>query len=436
VKVLDVTEFYSERGGGVRSHLTLKGHISCQLGHQHIVVAPGPGDSDEWLDEMQQVRQTQPVEPMQRSKTVTRARVVRIGGPALPYDPTYHLLWRVDKVERLVIRESPDVLEIHSPYAAAAACLMVPRRHFGVRTFVWHSDFIDTYLRVMLEDQLGLRKASASFVLEPLWGMVRRIASRCDATFVAAKWIEAKLKSHGVPRVVRLPFGIDRRAFSSAAKSEETRRSLLGDRPDAALFVAVGRFAVEKRWDVVLDAFDQVRRERPLVLALFGDGPERGALERRARTMGGSVRLMGFETDRGKLAAALASADLLVHGCPYETFGFAVAEAMSSGLPAVVPDQGGAAELGDDSWSERYSAGDATACAHAIRRMLARMERESANESENGRSTLRDHALRAAERLPTVQDQFEATYEAYARLLQEHAHERGTTRPQGLSSRE
>jgi alpha-1,6-mannosyltransferase len=317
----------------------------------------------------------------------------------------------------------PDVLEIHSPYVAAAACLSVSRRHFGVRTFVWHSDFIDTYLRVMLERNAGLRRETATVLLEPLWGMVRLIASRCDATLVAAKWVEDKLVSHGVPRVLRLPFGVERGAFSPSARRDAIRQDLLGDHPGASLLVGVGRFAVEKRWDVVLDAFEAVRRETPCVLALFGDGPERAAIEARARDTGG-LRVMGFETDRTKLASALASADLLVHGCPYETFGFAVAEAMSSGLPAVVPDAGGAAELADDTWAERYVAGDATSCARAIRRMLARIDSE-------GRESLQGHAVRAARRLPTVRQQFEAGYEAYARILRD----RGAGRRAGLSFR-
>ena len=46
VKILDLTEFYSQRGGGVRSHLTLKSHVSCRFGHEHVVVAPGPRDED------------------------------------------------------------------------------------------------------------------------------------------------------------------------------------------------------------------------------------------------------------------------------------------------------------------------------------------------------------------------------------------------------
>ena len=113
MKVLNVTEFYSERGGGVRSHLTQKGHVSCQLGHEHVVVAPGPS------------RQRRKLRTARRSHAgkvapASRYASIRIGGPSLPYDPTYHLLWRVDKVRALVERERPDVLEIDSPYVAAA----------------------------------------------------------------------------------------------------------------------------------------------------------------------------------------------------------------------------------------------------------------------------------------------------------------------------
>src|SRR5215510_8729260 len=83
VKILDVTEFYSERGGGVRSHLSLKGHVLCQLGHEHVVIAPGSHDVDEQLAR----------EGSQSSPRLARsgggARVIRIAGPASPYDPTY-----------------------------------------------------------------------------------------------------------------------------------------------------------------------------------------------------------------------------------------------------------------------------------------------------------------------------------------------------------
>ncbi len=351
------------------------------------MVAPGPRDSEE--------------------RFAGGARVIRIAGPSLPYDPTYHLLWRVDKVREVIRRERPDVLEMDSPYVAAASALSMPRSAFGIRTFVWHADFIDTYLRTALERRMTPR--AAAVLVEPLWAMVRRIARGCDATFVAGRWMAEKLRGHGLERVWHLPFGVERARFVPAARDPQLRRALLGrGKEGASLFVGVGRFAIEKRWDVVLDAFVAYTRQRDAVLVLYGDGPERAALEARVNGRD-DVRFMGFERDRDRLAASLASADALVHGCPFETFGFAVAEAMSVGLPVVVPSEGGAAELADDASAERYAPGDAAACARAMERLI---ERERVD-----REGMRRSALRAAEAIVSVEQQFALTYEAYRELL-------------------
>lgn len=335
--------------------------------------------------------------------------MLRIGGPASPYDPTYHLLLRFDKIAAIVARERPDVLEIHSPYLAALGALRADRRHFGVRTFQWHSDFIDTYAGV-LEGRLGWSIAPAT---RPLWGLVRAIAKRCDATLVAAKWQVDKLGAHGVPRVVRVPFGIERAVFKPEARSYERRRELLAMAghdardEDCTVLVGIGRFAIEKRWDVVLDAFAKVRRERDAVLVLVGDGPERDRMKARA---GPDVVFTGFLKDREGLARTIASADALVHGCPFETFGLSIAEATSAGLPAVVPDEGGAAEMHVEGAGERYRALDADACAAAIIRLLDRLVQD-----EQG---IRERTAAAARRLPSVEQQFEGQIALYRELLE------------------
>src|SRR5208283_726128 len=105
LRILDITEFYSERGGGVRSHLTTRGHVLCQLGHDHAVIAPGPRDELGAPDAS--------IAPA-GSKS-PRARVLRVAGPALPYDRTYHLLGGFDKIRTMVRAECPDVFEAHSP---------------------------------------------------------------------------------------------------------------------------------------------------------------------------------------------------------------------------------------------------------------------------------------------------------------------------------
>ncbi len=354
MKLLDVTEFYSARGGGVRSYLNGKAEVACALGHDHLVIAPGERDEERVLP----------------YPGPGRARVRLVKGRALPYDPSYRLLSRVAQVRQIVQEERPDVLEMHSPYLAAAACLSTSRRYLKLRTFVWHADFIDTYLRPAIERQVTM--LAADLALAPLWAGVRRIAARCDATIVAASWQREKLKQHGVSRVEHVPFGVERAHFTPLARSEAERARWLGGAPkDAKLLVGIGRFAVEKRWDVVLEAFKRACTTQPLVLVLFGDGPERASME--AQVAGrNDVHFAGFTKDREELARGLACADLLVHGCPFETFGLGIAEAMSTGLPAVVPDAGGAAELVDEAGGERYRSGDPVACAAAIRRALGR----------------------------------------------------------------
>ena len=422
MKVLDVTEFYSERGGGVRSHMGLKSHVLCQLGHEHIVVAPGPRDSEEPAVEV-----TKPGEDGGRlPRSPGRARVIRIGGPASPYDPTYHLLLRFDKIAGIVARERPDVLEVHSPYLAALGAMRAKRAHYGIRTFQWHSDFIDTYAGVLegrLARDVPMLGASTwsrgvGTATRPLWGLVRSIARRCDATLVAADWQVAKLTAHGVPGVVRVPFGIEREVFRPDARSYEGRRELLAlashdtRRDDAAIVVGVGRFAVEKRWDVVIDAFLELRERQPkrdMILVLIGDGPERERMTARAAGCP-DIAMPGFVKGREALARMLASADVLMHGCPFETFGLSIAEAMSCGLPAVVPDEGGASEMHVPGAGERYRALDVEACARATERLLDRVAADA--------EPVRAAAVQAANRLPNVVEQFEGQIALYQRLLE------------------
>ncbi len=389
MKIVDITEFYSERGGGIRSHLTSRGHFLCQAGHDHTVIAPGPRDEDA---------------ESRRDVAPGLARVVRIAGPALPYDPTYHLLARFDKIRAQVAALRPDVLEVHSPYLATAAMIACGRDAARVRTAFWHADHVGTYVQPILEKALGARAAAT--IGAPLWRGVRTLLSPFDATFVAGKTQARRLRDAGVAHVVDAPFGVDLGVFHPHAGNDACRRELLGDAGEgAALLVGVGRFAIEKRWDVVLEAFGRVRARREAILVLFGDGPERERLERRAPP---GVRFFGFEQDRSRLGRALASADLLVHGCPYETFGLGVAEAVACGLPVTVPDAGGAAESADPSCSEKYRSLDPAACAHAIERVLAR-----------GRVELRARALEAALRVPTIQQHFATVLSTYEALLRE-----------------
>lgn len=377
MKLVDVTEFFSQRGGGVRTHLTQKAAVAARRGHSHLVFAPGPRGAE-------------------------TPGVRYIPGPSLPYDPTYHLLWRVGELRRRLRAERPDVLEIHSPYVAAIGALGLRPGEFGVRTFIWHSDFIDTYLGVFF--RRGAPRVAGALV-EPLWAHVRRIARGCAMTVVGSRWQRDKLRSHGVERVEHIPFGIEADRFAPERRSEALRQQLLAGKP-GPLVVAIGRFAVEKRWDVVADAFAELARRRPgAVLVALGDGPERHVFTDRLGERD-DIRVLGFERDRDRLAVTLASGDLLLHGCPFETFGLGVAEAIASGLPLVSPDAGGAAEQAPPDSSELYPAGDVDGCVAAAVRLL-----------DADPAVLRARAAAAARRVVSVDAHFTTLFDRYRDLL-------------------
>ncbi|HBS33726.1 MAG TPA: glycosyltransferase family 1 protein, partial [Parvularcula sp.] len=149
------------------------------------------------------------------------------------------------------------------------------------------------------------------------------------------------------------------------------------------LFVAVSRHHPEKRLPMMMRAFATFSIARPAALYLIGDGPMWRSVAAQAKKIRG-VAVAGPVTDRGLIAAKLASADYFVHGGAAETFGLVVAEALASGVPIVAPDLGGASEFVHPAWGEAYRAGDAAALGAALTRIVARDRRALALAARAG----------------------------------------------------
>lgn len=379
--MLDLAEFYSERGGGVRSYLDKMLRHAGGLGHEVVVVAPGPKDEDTRIGE--------------------GGRIVRYAAPPMPYDSSYHAPIAIGRMRELVREIAPDVLQVSSPFIPlwVAASLKVP-----LKTYVHHSDPIGCYLA-----PLAARHSRARLLESAAWVYLRRVTKTAHATIVAGAWLERELGDHGCRNVHTVPFGIDHEGFSSVHRDEAFRAELLGPHasdPNAALFLVGGRLAADKRQRLVLDALELVARRRPVGLLLLGDGPERERLEERGRRLP-AFRAMRFTKDRAEYARVLASVDVLAHGSLCETFGFLLAECLASGTPFVVPNRGGAADLAGLGWSESYEAfGGPEALAAAIERLLIRP-----------RADLSVAATARAAAIPSTRDHFAALFSAYSELL-------------------
>ncbi|PZR34742.1 glycosyltransferase [Caulobacter segnis] len=349
MRVVDVAEFYSPTGGGVRTYIDRKFEVAARLGHEVFVIAPGAQDS---------------FEPR------ASGGVIQVRAPRLPFDANYRMFWDAGPVHRQLDALAPDLVEASSPWRGAAIVASWPTR--TPRAMFVHADPVASYPQRWLAPVASPQRIDQLFGW--FWSYLRRLTSRFDSVVTGGGWLADRLSGQRVRDVASVPLGIDRGAFSPSLRDEGLRSRLLaacGCSEEARLVLGVGRFHPEKRWPMMIEAVTRARDTAPLALVLIGDGIDR---VRVARAAAGRphVKILPPIHDRPLLAAHLASADILVHGCESETFGLVPAEAMASGVPVVGPDRGGFAHLAQPATSEVYRAGDLTAATDAIRRLLAR----------------------------------------------------------------
>lgn len=156
------------------------------------------------------------------------------------------------------------------------------------------------------------------------------------------------------------------------------------ERTDAGLaLLSVGRLTRQKRVDLMLEALRRLPPEVRAGLTLLGEGPLRGALERRAAALGlaASVRFEGFQANP---YAWMARSDLFVLASDYEGLPNAMIEAQGLGLPAVATDcRYGPREIVEPELTGiLVPTGDAGALADA----MLRLARDPARRREMGRA--------------------------------------------------
>ena len=113
-----------------------------------------------------------------------------------------------------------------------------------------------------------------------------------------------------------------------------------GHSDDDVRIVTAMRLAARKRPLPLLRTMARVRALVPadtgIRLEIFGEGPDRGRLERfiASHSLGGWVALSG-RVSRDELRARYAASDIFVSPAPLESFGIAALEARTVGLPVV-----------------------------------------------------------------------------------------------------
>ena len=362
LRILVVAPEFPPAIGGMEVHSEqIVRHLA--LRHDVVALIPGPGE------------------------------VRRVGGgtseirPVLSrrYGPSLWRAWRA------AARQRPDVvLAMNAGYAALGiwtACPVVTRvvgndfyrawigPHLPLRFLFWR---LPTHGRI--SPGRWLRRADQRF---RNWcvgrGLRRSAVILSNSNFTSGALSEARVEG---PRVIRLLGGVDTAQFRPRDRGEARLRLALGDAP---VIVTVARLARKKGIDTVLEALPETLRRLPdLVYLIVGRGEEEDALRSQAESLGVSrhVRFLGTRT-HAELADILSAADLYVHcsrtaidpilgSRDVETMGRAVCEANACGLPALVSQSGGLADVVIDGVTGQViPEDDPAALAGALVRMLS-----------------------------------------------------------------
>jgi O-antigen biosynthesis alpha-1,3-rhamnosyltransferase len=206
----------------------------------------------------------------------------------------------------------------------------------------------------------------------------RRVAGEVESAFPPARG-KVRVISHGVAD--------DFRPGSSEEVAETRSRYAAPE----GYFLAAGTLEPRKNLDLLLDAWERLAEEAPtapLPLLLVGaPGWKNRSLRRRLERLAPrGVRHLG-RLERAELAELFRGATALVYPSVYEGFGLPVAEALASGVPAVVVRDTTPAEVAGDA-GVLVDGEDPTELAEALLRL-----------TEGGE--LRDHLVaRALARAP------------------------------------
>jgi glycosyltransferase involved in cell wall biosynthesis len=171
-----------------------------------------------------------------------------------------------------------------------------------------------------------------------LHGVIGMTARLADRMIVPSHGTARELRRRflGVPRrTVVIPNGIDSASVRVAA--QEPAPGLERLPAELPLLCVAARLSPEKDMTRLLEVFRRLQSIRPCALALVGDGPDRSTLQDQVAAWGLSERV-AFVGHRDNVYPYMRRADLYVHTCQFEGFGYTMLEAMACGTPMVATD--------------------------------------------------------------------------------------------------
>ncbi len=281
-------------------------------GHQHVLIVP----SD--LDRRQQVG---------------ASIIYEIRSPLLSRTSRYRLLYRADKVETILQRERPHIIESGDPYQMAWKASGYARRESIAAIGFYHSHFPEAYVRSVMK---YFGEIPTELMMDLSQRYVPKVYNQFHTTVVPSEPLAEVLRSWHVKRLAHVDLGVALDTFYPDAAAGKAKRQELTIHPDSLVLLYVGRLASEKNVSTLFEAFRTLQNEsgQPFHLMVVGDGNQRAGLEKLCRETS-AVTWKPYVDCPKELADIYRAADLFVHPGLQETFGLVTLESQAAGTPVI-----------------------------------------------------------------------------------------------------
>ena len=262
---------------------------------------------------------------------VDGVKVFQATGCSLPYIPHFPHLNSVKEwaksvyIERFYLKivaafGKPDLVHVHTLYVSA--CCMSLKRKYRIPI-------------VTTEHWSGINQdAKPSCAIQK---QGQKVYKQADAVISVSQALANRIYNHWSVNSYVIHNLVDSRFWTPI---ESLRRR------EGFRFIAVGRLVAIKRYDLLIRSFVNARLPESAELFIVGSGEEMDSLNGLIRNLnaGNRVYLLGLK-NKDEVAKLLSESHCFVCTSISETFGIALIEAMSKGLPVISVPCGGPEEF-------------------------------------------------------------------------------------------
>tara|TARA_Y100001968_G_scaffold321852_1_gene356963 strand:+ start:3045 stop:4181 length:1137 start_codon:yes stop_codon:yes gene_type:complete len=260
------------------------------------------------------------------------AKIVGVAAMPLPLYPELKLGLPGPSVADALEEFKPDLIHVVNPAVLGLGGIWLAKTNNIPLVASYH-----THLPKYLEHYgMGM--------LEPLlWELLKAAHNQALLNLCTSTAMVKELESKGIRRTALWQRGVDTESFKPEFRNQEMRQKLLGKYKDTdSLLIYVGRLSAEKQIERIKPVLEKIP---DACLALVGDGPHRGQLEKIFENT--KTNFIGYLAGE-KLASAYASGDIFLFPSSTETLGLVLLEAMAAGCPVIGANKGGIPDIIND----------------------------------------------------------------------------------------